>query len=46
MDGIRLFDELLCLEESPQVENLPGGETDETTHGEDAEVEYAGVGRL
>ena len=33
-----LFDEFLGLEEASQVEDLPGGETDETAHGEDAEV--------
>ena len=41
-----LFDELFCLEEASQVENLPGGQANETAHGEDAEVKHTRVGRL
>ena len=41
-----LLDEFLGLEESAEVEHLPCGQTQQTTHGEDAEVEDAGVGRF
>lgn len=32
-----LFDELLCLEEAPEVQHLPGGQAQETAHREDTE---------
>jgi len=41
-----LFDELFRLEEASQVENLPGGKANKTTHREDAEVKHTRVGRL
>lgn len=34
-----LLDQLLCLEEAPQVKHLPRGQADQATHGEHAEVE-------
>ena len=41
-----LLDELLGLEELSEVENLPRGQTEKATHGEEGEVEDTGVGRL
>lgn len=41
-----LLDQLLCLEEAPQVKHLPRGQPDQTTHGEHAEVEDTRVGGL
>ncbi len=41
-----LLDQLLCLEEAPQVEDLPCGQPNETAHGEYAEVQHACVGGL
>ena len=41
-----LLNKLLCLKESPQVEDLPHGQEEETGHGEDAEIEHSSVGRL
>lgn len=41
-----LLDQLLCLEEAPQVEDLPCSQTDETAHGEYAEVQHTSVGGL
>lgn len=38
-----LLNQLLGLEEATQVENLPGGQSDETAHGENAEVQNPGV---
>ena len=39
-----LLDQLLCLEETPQIEHLPCCQPDETEHGEDAKVQHACVG--
>lgn len=44
--GITLLNQLLCLEEAPQVEDLPCGQADETAHGEYAEVQHTCVGGL
>lgn len=41
-----LLDQLLCLEEAPQVEDLPCSQPNETAHGEYAEVQHACVGGL
>lgn len=41
-----LLDQLLCLEEAPQVKHLPRSQPNETAHGEYAEVQYACVGGL
>ena len=38
--------ELLALEVLPQVQHLPGGESQQAQHGEDGEVEDSRVGRL
>lgn len=38
-----LFYEFLGLEEASQVEYLPCGQSKETTHAEDAEVQHAAV---
>ena len=43
---IFLFYQLLGLEELSEVENLPRGQTEKATHGEEGEVEDTGVGRL
>ena len=42
----RLVDELLCLEETPQVEHLPGGQAQQTADRKDAQVEHTSVRRL
>lgn len=39
-----LLDQLLCLEEAPQVEHLPCSQPNETAHGEYAEVQHTCVG--
>lgn len=39
-----LLDQLLCLEEAPQIKHLPRGQPNETTHGEYAEVENTCIG--
>lgn len=39
-----LLNELLGLKETTQVEHLPRGQTNETAHGEDAEVQHTCVG--
>lgn len=41
-----LLDELLGFEEAAQVEDLPCGQTNQTTHGEHAEVQHTCVRRL
>lgn len=41
-----LLDELLGFEEAAQVEDLPCGQTNQTTHGEHAEVQHTRVRRL
>lgn len=41
-----LLDQLLCLEETPQVEHLPCCQPNETEHGEDAKVQHTCVGGL
>jgi hypothetical protein len=41
-----LLYEFLGLEEAPQVQHLPSGQSQETAHAEDAEVEHTAVGRL
>lgn len=41
-----LLNQLLCLEEASQVEDLPGGQANQTAHREDAEVQDACVGGL
>jgi hypothetical protein len=33
-----LLDKFLGLEEAPQIQHLPGGQSQETTHAENAEV--------
>jgi len=40
---VTLLDQLLGLEEAPQIEHLPGGQSQETTHAENAEVQHAAV---
>lgn len=44
--GGALLDQLLCLEEAPQVKHLPRGQPDQAAHGEHAEVENTRVGGL
>lgn len=44
--GGALLDQLLCLEEAPQVKHLPRGQPDQAAHGEHAEVEHTRVGGL
>lgn len=44
--GGALLNQLLCLEEAPQVEHLPRGQPDQATHGEHAEVQNTRVGGL
>lgn len=39
-----LLDQLLCLEETPQIEHLPCCQADEAEHGEDAKVQHPCVG--
>lgn len=39
-----LLNQLLGLEEATQIEDLPGGQSNETEHGEDAEVQDPDVG--
>lgn len=41
-----LVDELLGLEEAPQVEHLPGGQAQQAADREDAQVEDASVRRF
>lgn len=41
-----LLNQLLCLEETPQIEHLPCCQSDETEHGEDAEIQHTYVGGL
>lgn len=41
-----LLDQLLGLEESPEIENLPRGQTEQTAHAEDAEEQNSVVGRF
>lgn len=41
-----LLNEFLGLEEAAQVQHLPGGESHQAAHGEEAEVQHARVGRL
>lgn len=43
---VPLLNQFLGLEETTQVENLPGGQSDETAHGENAEVQNPGVCRF
>jgi len=38
-----LLDQFLGLEEAPQIEHLPGGQSQETTHAENAEVQHTAV---
>lgn len=42
--SLTLLNELLGLEKAAQVEHLPGGQANQAAHGEDAEVQDAGVG--
>lgn len=42
-ETVTLLDQLLGLEEAPQIEHLPGGQSQETTHAENAEVQHAAV---
>lgn len=42
-DGASLLYQLLGLEEATQVEDLPGGQSNEAEHGKDAEVQDSGV---
>lgn len=44
--GRFLLNQLLGLEEAAQVEDLPRGQTNQTAHGEDAEVQHTRVGGL
>lgn len=39
-----LLNQLLGFEEATQVKNLPGGQSNKTAHGEDAEVQDPRVG--
>ena len=41
-----LIDELFRLEILSEVQNLPRGQAEQTTHGEDAEVQHPRVGAL
>lgn len=43
-ERVALLDQLLSLEETPQVEDLPCGQPNQTAHGEYAEVQHACVG--
>lgn len=43
---VTLLDQLLCLEETPQVKHLPCSQPNETAHGEYAEIQHACVGWL
>jgi len=38
-----LLDQFLGLEEAPQIEHLPRGQSQETTHAENAEVQHTAV---
>jgi hypothetical protein len=38
-----LLNKFLSLEEAPQIQHLPGGQSQETTHAENAEVQYTAV---
>lgn len=40
---VPLLNQFLGLEETTQVEYLPGSQSNETTHGENAEVQNPGV---
>lgn len=40
------FNELLGLEESPEVEHLPGSQSQKAAHREDTEVHHSGMGGL
>lgn len=42
-DWAILLNQLLGFEEATQVEDLPGGQTNEAEHGEDAEVQDPSV---
>lgn len=42
-ETVTLLDQFLGLEEAPQIEHLPGGQSQETTHAENAEVQHTAV---
>jgi hypothetical protein len=42
-ETVILLDQLLGLEEAPQIEHLPGGQSQETAHAKNAEVQHTAI---